>query len=227
MFFDNWSVFGKPPNGLFALCHYLRRRAVRVSQERFDQESPNVTRTSTPAHSTATPDRTSLAASGRLQNAINYYTKVRKTGAVGKESNNSIIVLTTITKFYNYIQVDLVYSHARYDITSYFRSAFIEGRKKTAENVASDGFGSIVVARRFAWPNQLVGFLFKQKRLTEQSANILRTTEAIQYLCVNFRTNWKLHYVKNVPLKLHKKFGHDARKAKFIVGLINSVAIMT
>ena len=37
------------------------------------------------------------------------------------------------------IQADLVYSHNGYDVTSYFRSAFIEVRK-TVENAASDGF---------------------------------------------------------------------------------------
>ena len=37
-----------------------------------------------------------------------------------------------------YIHADLVYSHAGYDITSYFRSAFIEVQKKTSESAASD-----------------------------------------------------------------------------------------
>ena len=39
------------------------------------------------------------------------------------------------------IRVDLVYGRTGYDVTSYFRSAFTEVRK-TAENVASDIFGS-------------------------------------------------------------------------------------
>ena len=39
------------------------------------------------------------------------------------------------------IRADLVYSNAGYDITSCFRSAFVEVRK-TAENAASDGLGS-------------------------------------------------------------------------------------
>ena len=31
--------------------------------------------------------------------------------------------------------------------------------EKMAENAASYGFSQILVARRFAWPNQLMGFL--------------------------------------------------------------------
>ena len=38
------------------------------------------------------PDMTSLAVSGRLQNAIQHYTKVRKTDPASKESNNSTTV---------------------------------------------------------------------------------------------------------------------------------------
>ena len=38
------------------------------------------------------PDMTSLAASGRLQNAIKYCTKVLKTGSAGKQLNYSTTV---------------------------------------------------------------------------------------------------------------------------------------
>ena len=38
------------------------------------------------------PHMTSLAVSGRMQNAIKYCTKVRKTGAAGTESHNSVTV---------------------------------------------------------------------------------------------------------------------------------------
>ena len=38
------------------------------------------------------PDITSLSASGRLQNAIKYCRKVRKTDVAGKEFNNSTTV---------------------------------------------------------------------------------------------------------------------------------------
>ena len=34
------------------------------------------------------PDMASLVASGQLQNAIKFYTKVHKTGAAGRKSNN-------------------------------------------------------------------------------------------------------------------------------------------
>ena len=47
---------------------------------------------------------------------------------------------------------------AGYDVTSYFQSAFIEVRK-TAENAASDGFGSNFSGAAFCLPHQLVGFL--------------------------------------------------------------------
>ena len=50
------------------------------------------------------------------------------------------------------------YSHTGYNITSDFRSAFIEVREK-AENAASDGFGSNFSGVSFCLPNQLVGFL--------------------------------------------------------------------
>ena len=46
-----------------------------------------------------------------------------------------------ISKFYMDIHTDLVFSHAKYDVTSYFQSVFIEVRK-TAENAPSDGFRS-------------------------------------------------------------------------------------
>ena len=60
--------------------------------EQFDLESTNFIRTSIPTHSTAISDMTSIAASGQLQNAMKYCTKVRKTGPVSKGSNNSVTV---------------------------------------------------------------------------------------------------------------------------------------
>ena len=39
------------------------------------------------------------------------------------------------------MHADIIYSHIGYDVTNYFRSAFIEVRK-TTENVASDGVRS-------------------------------------------------------------------------------------
>ena len=72
---------------------------------------------------------TSLAASCRLQNAIKYCTKVRK---------------PRITKACRDIRAAIFQSHAVYDVTSCFWSAFIEVRK-SAETVASDGLVCIKV----------------------------------------------------------------------------------
>ena len=77
-------------------------------------------------------DMTSLAASGRLQNAIKYCPKVHKTRAVGKGSYNSAAVQPRINKFYTDIHGSLIHSHTRYGVISYFRLAFIG-----VENAAS------------------------------------------------------------------------------------------
>ena len=58
------------------------------------------------------------------------------------------------------IHADLVYSRTGYDITSYFRSAFIEVRKKTPKMSPPTALGRTSVTRHFSWLNQLVGFLF-------------------------------------------------------------------
>ena len=63
-------------------------------------------------------------------------------------SNISRTVWLRITKFHRYIHTDMLYSHTGYDVTSYFRSPFIEVRK-TTENVASDGFGSNFSTRKW------------------------------------------------------------------------------
>ena len=56
------------------------------------------------------------------------------------------------------IHADQVYSDTGCDVTSYFRSAFIEIRK-TAANAAFDGFGSNFCGAAFCLPHQLVGIL--------------------------------------------------------------------
>ena len=57
----------------------------RVSRERFKQRSPNLECLSGTTGPINLPDMTLLPPSGRLQNAIKYYTKVRKkTGLVGQ-----------------------------------------------------------------------------------------------------------------------------------------------
>ena len=62
------------------------------------------------------------------------------------------------------MHVDLVYNRTGYDVTSYFRSAIIEVRKRV-EMQPSTAFGRILVARHFAWYNQLVGFLLTSNML--------------------------------------------------------------
>ena len=57
------------------------------------------------------------------------------------------------------IHADRIYGHIGYDVTSYFRSAFVKVRK-TAENAASDGFWSIFSGTAYGLPHQLVGLLF-------------------------------------------------------------------
>ena len=56
------------------------------------------------------------------------------------------------------IHADLLYSHTEYVVTIYFRLAtkFEIKRPKMPPPMA---LGRILVAQRFAWPNQLVGFL--------------------------------------------------------------------
>ena len=56
------------------------------------------------------------------------------------------------------IRADIVFSHTDYDVTSYFRSAYIEVRK-TSENAASDDFWSNFSGAAFCLSHQLVGIL--------------------------------------------------------------------
>ena len=58
-----------------------------------------------------------------------------------------------------HIHADIVYSHTGQGVTSYFRLAFIDVLK-TAENAASDGFGSNFSDVAFCLPHQSVGFVF-------------------------------------------------------------------
>ena len=69
----------------------------RISEERFKRRSRKFTPLSGTDSLTNMPDMTSLATSGLLQNAIKYFTKVRKTGATGIEAHNSVTVLHKIT----------------------------------------------------------------------------------------------------------------------------------
>ena len=67
-------------------------RFVRISGERLKRGSPNVVRLPGTASLANLPHMTSYAASGRLQNAIKYCTKVHKTGAAGIKLHNSVTV---------------------------------------------------------------------------------------------------------------------------------------
>ena len=64
-----------------------------------------------------------------------------------------------IIKFYTDLHADLVYSRTGYDVTSYFRSAFIEV-EKTTENAAVDGVESNFSGAAFCLPRPLVHFFF-------------------------------------------------------------------
>ena len=94
---------------------------------------------------------TSLGAAARLQNARNL---VRS----AKESNSSASVESRITTFCTDIHEDQFYSLAGYDVTRYFRSSFIEV-ERTAENAASDGFGSHLSGTAFCLDQPTGGFL--------------------------------------------------------------------
>ena len=55
------------------------------------------------------------------------------------------------------IRANLVY---RYDVTCYFRSAFIKVKKQTADNYAPpSALGRIFVLQHIAWCDQWVAFL--------------------------------------------------------------------
>ena len=64
----------------------------QISGTRYMRESRNFTHLLGTAILTNLPDMTSPPASDRLQNAIQYCTTVRKTGAVGTEAHSSVTV---------------------------------------------------------------------------------------------------------------------------------------
>ena len=133
-------------------------------------ELPHFTRTFTPVVSIITPDMTSLATSGRklprekrrkyrrrrLQ--LEFLGKGWSDDATNMPDATSLFAsgrLQHATKYCHCLNqthhADLVYSHARYDVTSYLRSAFIKVRK-TAENATSDVFESNFSGAAFACP---------------------------------------------------------------------------
>ena len=108
-----------------------------ISQERFRRGSRTFAGLSGTIGSQNLPNMTSLAASGRLQNAVKYCTKVRKTGPADQR-----VELVGHVLAWNRTEnhADLVYSLTEYDVISYLWSAFMF--EKTIENATSDGFGS-------------------------------------------------------------------------------------
>ena len=136
-------------------CHLKRRRG-KIFRERLQRGSPNTfTQLSWTTGPRNLPDMMSLVTSGRLQNAIKYFTEVRrKTGPVSQRVIYFEHCLSSV-----HIRVDIVDGHTGYDFTSYFRSAFTEVRK-TAENAASDGFGQTFSGAVFCLSHQLVPILF-------------------------------------------------------------------
>ena len=79
-----------------------------------------------------------------------------------KVSNNSATVQPRLIKCCTDINDELIYSHTRYHVTSFFRLAFIEVRK-TVENAASYDFLSNFSGVAFCLPHQLVGILLLVK----------------------------------------------------------------
>ena len=70
---------------------------------------------------------TSLAASDRLQNEIEYCAKVQETSAAGKKWNNLATVQRRIITYYMDIHADLVFSHTGYDVISHHSRHWIGG----------------------------------------------------------------------------------------------------
>ena len=121
-----------------------------ISRERFKRGPRNFTTLSGTIGLTNLLGRKSLATSSRLQNATIYRTNVRKTGAAGKESNNSAAIQRRIIKLYTQINAD--HSSAGYDVISYFRSAFIEVRIKWPKMPPPTTISRILVVWHLAWP---------------------------------------------------------------------------
>ena len=113
-----------------------------IYREWFKQGSRIFTHLSETIGLTKLPNMTPLIHADRLQHAKFITTqKGVKRVRPSEESNNSAHVYRRITTFCRDIHADQVYSRTEYDITSYFRSAFIDVRK-TTQNAASNCFGS-------------------------------------------------------------------------------------
>ena len=83
---------------------------------------------------------------------------MRKTGLAWKRVKLFGHCMTQIHQCRTDIHADILNSHTGYEVISYFRSAFVEVRKK-AENATSDGFRPNFSVTAFCLPHRLVGFL--------------------------------------------------------------------
>ena len=154
----------------------------RISPEWSEQESRNITHLPWTISLTNLPDMTSIAASGRLQNAVKYCTKVRKTGVAG---NSWIIRPLFNVESPNFTRSSMpTYSSATPDMTSPTTSGrHLSKFKKPAEIAASNGFGLNYSHVTFAWNNKLVGFLY---RTTEENVFWFRINTLTEYFNLGF-----------------------------------------
>ena len=125
------------PNGVLPYCHRVRRPTSllsflslspfvmkwgsRISQERFDSESPYFTRIFIPVGSTTVTDTTSLCTSGRKLSTFENGRKWRL-GRLQLES-----------KKLAHIHTEILINYAGYDVTDYLRLAVTEVKKKQSK----------------------------------------------------------------------------------------------
>ena len=102
-----------------------------------------------------------------------------------KEPNNSANLSPRITKFCTDIYADLPYSRTGYDVISYFRSAFIEIRKK-GRNFRIRRLWVELSGVAFCLPYHLVGFLLAkapERLLPHGQPAVVRRSSAIVVRC--------------------------------------------
>ena len=178
------------------------------------------------------PHKTSLVTSDRLQNAIKDCTKVmRKLGPAHQRVKYFGHCLTQ-TRHMLHGQQCRAYGHTGYEVTSYFRSAFTEVRK-TAENTASDGFGSNFSAAALCLPHQLVAILFFSESYS--SAKVIHSLPednaifGVTILNELFVFYAKLRLVGCLPISLYNKDHFSLQRTVAVPGLggVEDVASLT
>ena len=133
-----------------------------TSQEWFKRASQNFTHLSVTTGLRSFQDMTSLAASSRLQNATKYCTKVGKTCLADKNRiTRSLFNLKspnfTQNPYRPGMQLHWIQRHQLLLIGSYQSS-----KRKRPKMLSPMALDRILVTLRFAWPNQLVGFLLSK-----------------------------------------------------------------